>query len=51
MVLEKVESWANEMDSAMVVVHTEMTLMKYFDSSTWVNGHSLQQLLSLASGS
>jgi hypothetical protein len=49
--MKKVESWANEIERAMVDAHTGRTLMKDLNSSTWVTVHSLQRLLPLASGS
>lgn len=49
--MKKVESWAYEMERAMVDAHTGRTLMKDLNSSTWVTVNSLQRLRPLASGS
>lgn len=49
--MKKVESWANEMERAMVDAHTGRTLMKDLNSSTWVTVHSLHRLRPLPSGS
>lgn len=48
---KKVESWAKEMESAIVDAHTGRTLMKHFNSSTCVTVQSLQRFLLLASRS
>lgn len=50
--MKKVESWAKEMDRAMVDAHTGRTLMKHLNSSTCVTVHSLHWFLVFnASGS
>ena len=49
--MKKVESWANEMERAMVEAHTGRILTKDLNSSTWVTVQSLQRLFVLASAS
>ena len=43
--MKKVESWAKEMERAMVEAHTGSTRRKDLNSSTWVTVHSLQRLV------
>ncbi|XWS14518.1 hypothetical protein CRYUN_Cryun35bG0016700 [Craigia yunnanensis] len=49
--IKKVESWANEMERAIVDAHTGRILMKDLNSCTWVTVQSVQRFLVLASGS
>lgn len=49
--MKKVDSWANEMERAIVDAHTGRILMKDLNSSTWVTVQSFQRFLVLTSGS
>ena len=49
--MKKVESWAKEMESAIVDAHTGRILAKDLNSSTCVTVQSLQRFLVSASGS
>ena len=47
--MKNVESWANEMERAMVEAHTGKILMNDLNSSTCVTVHRFQRLFGLAS--
>ena len=49
--MQKVESWENERERAIVDAHIGRTLMKHLYSSTWVTVQSLHRLFVLDSRS